>query len=121
MKHGTTMNLGGGAKVLAFTITTDGSGDPTATVYGPSIGGAVTVARTGTGIYAFTWDVPTYGANGLAYWNVNVNLGSGDWTTRGSVNRSTGVLTVTMVSGGSATNVVSGELTVMLCMCPIGY
>ncbi len=120
MKHGTTMNLGGGAKVLAFTITTDGSGDPTTTVYGPNIGGAVTVARTGAGVYTFTWSIPTYGASGLAFWAVNVNL-AGDWTSLGSVNRSTGVLTVTLKTGGVATNVVSGELAVCLVMCPIGY
>lgn len=121
MKHGTTMNLGGGAKVVSFTITTDGSGDPTTTTYGPNISGAVTVARTGAGVYTFTPDTSTYGVDTLGFWAVNVNLGSGDWTALGSVNRSTGVLTVTLKTAGVATNVVSGQLAVCLIFNPIGY
>lgn len=120
MKHGTTMNLGGGAKVVSFTITTDGSGDPTTTVYGPNINGAVTVARSAAGVYTFTPDTGTYGVDTLGFWAVNVNL-AGDWTSAGSVNRSTGVLTVTLKTAGVATNVVSGQLAVCLIFNPIGY
>lgn len=121
MKHGNTMNLGGGAKVVSFTITTNASGDPVTPVFGPTIGGAVAVARTGAGVYTFTWDTPTYGASGLSFWDANVNLGSGDWTIRGSVNRSSGVLTLTFLTAGVATNIVSGEIGIMLVFNPVGY
>jgi Tfp pilus assembly protein FimT len=123
MKHGAALSLGGGSKLVPFTITTDGSGDPTSTVYGPSITGAITVARTGAGTYTFTPNTTTYGVDKLAFWCVNVNQTSGNWVTVGSVNRTTGVLTVTtkVASTGTATNVVSAELDVLLIFAPIGY
>lgn len=118
MKAGSLVFHGGGGRMVAFTIATDGSGNPAATqTSGSPISGAVVVARTGAGVYTFTWNQPTFGgATRLAFWDVNVNLGSGDWTSRGAV--ASNVLTVTLQNAGVATNVVSGSLAVRLVFGP---
>lgn len=129
MKSGTVVMLGGGGHLVAFTHTTDGSGDfpasSSTTHYGSPIGGApnvaVTLGHTGAGVYTVTPDKATFGAARLASWTAEVNEDAGDWTITGAINRTTGVLTLTIKDGGVATNVVSGSISFMLVFGPSGY
>lgn len=123
MKHGNVDMRGGGGKIVAFTRSTDGSGNPetaSSTTHYGSPAGAITVTRTGTGVYRLAWDMADYGTN-LAAVHVTVALGSGDWTTRVAITRASGYVDVTCVNGGSAANVVSGALVVTLVFGPQGY
>lgn len=127
MKTGSMQMHGGGGHTIAFTRTTDGSGDWNAesstTHYGSPLGGTtklVTLTRSGAGVYVLTWDKTVLGAARLAAWSACVEL-AGDWTVLGAVNRTNGTLTITLKTGGVATNVVSGAISVILVFGPSGY
>ncbi len=123
MMHGTAEFRGGGGHIVAFTRSTDGSGDPqtaSSTTHFGSPASAITLTRTGTGVYRLVWDRNVYG-EALAAVHATVARGSGDWTTRIAITRSSGQVDVTFVNGGAAANVVSGALAFTLVFGPQGY
>lgn len=123
MRHGALDMRGGGGKVVAFSRTTDGSGDwvaASSTSHYGSGADSVTLTRPGTGQYRIAWSLSDYGDR-LAFSTITVKL-AGDWTAQiTTLSRSGGYVEFTLKTGGVATNVVSGELEVLLVFGPTGY
>lgn len=130
MKSGTVMMNGGGGHLWSCIVTTDGAGAPVLTAgiatspVGSPIGASSNVAdvwitKGGAGIYTLNWKLPTFGPK-LAGWNAQVNL-TGDWTVRGALTQSSGTLALTFLTGGVATNVVSGSISLTMIFGTAGY
>lgn len=120
--------LGGGGQTIAFTRNTDGAGAFAAasstTHFGSPLGGspnaAITLSKGGAGIYRLTWDKTKYGLDRFAFATAEVAL-TGDWTHRVTIDRTTGYVEFTFLTGGVATNVVSGAISFLLVFGPMGY
>lgn len=123
MRHGNAEMRGGGGKIVAFTRTTDGSGDwvaASSTSHFGSPADAITLTRTGTGVYRLVWSGSDYGDK-LAAAFATVQL-AGDWTASiTTLTRASGIVDFTFKTGGVATNVVSGAIHIALFFGPSGY